>query len=93
MKKRIRNEIELGGAIKAVRLSQGLTQAELADRAQVSRAFIIGIERGTGHRSELGRVLRVVRALGRSITLGEDDTPDFKEALAGLISGDRDGGG
>ncbi|WP_336367645.1 helix-turn-helix domain-containing protein [Marinobacter sp. C2H3] len=36
-----------GRAIKLRRVEVGLTQEELADRAQLARSFVSGIERGT----------------------------------------------
>lgn len=90
MQQMMRNEIELGHALKAERLRRGMTQAELAELAHVSRAFIIGIERGTAHRAEIGRVFRVIRALGFGVTMLQDETPDFTEALRQLLGGKQD---
>lgn len=57
----------LGSLLKDLRARQGLTQAEVAKRAGVSRAFVIKLE--DGHpRAELGRVLDVVRSLGVRLT-------------------------
>jgi DNA-binding XRE family transcriptional regulator len=43
--------------------AEGWTQAELADRIDVSRQWIISVERGKAS-VELGTALRVVTALG-----------------------------
>lgn len=52
----------LGATIRQARKRQALTQAELAQLADVSRSFIIDLE--DGHpRAELGKVLSVLRAL------------------------------
>ncbi len=49
-------------AVRAARSEQHLSQAQLAERAQVGRRFIIDLE--AGHpRAELGKVLRVLEAL------------------------------
>lgn len=58
------NEItaELGLRLKAVRLSQSLTQADLAERAGVSVGTVKSIER-TGQTS-VASLVRVVQALG-----------------------------
>lgn len=54
----------LGLRLKAVRLSQSLTQAELAERAGVSVGTVKSIER-TGQ-SSVTSLVRVVQALGLS---------------------------
>ena len=38
---------ELGASIRATRLRQGLTQSQLADRADIHRAYLSGVERGS----------------------------------------------
>ncbi|WP_165217333.1 helix-turn-helix transcriptional regulator [Schaalia sp. ZJ1691] len=81
----IGNELELGAAIREHRDKAGLTQAELAARAGVSRAFIIDIERGRRPRAELGRVLALLRALEVSITLTAADTRSMDEILDALV--------
>jgi len=53
---------ELGLRLKAVRLSQSLTQADLAERAGVSVGTVKSIER-TGQTS-VASLVRVVQALG-----------------------------
>ncbi|MCL2826936.1 MAG: helix-turn-helix domain-containing protein [Eggerthellaceae bacterium] len=81
----MRNEIELGRAIREMRKQRGLTQAELAKQAQVSRAYVIMLEQGTGTRAELGRAIRVVRALGQQLALVPDTTLPYEEALQQLL--------
>ena len=49
---------DLGAAIRAARRRGGLTQAELADRAGVSRQWLVAVEKGH-HRAEIGKVLAV----------------------------------
>lgn len=55
---------ELGLRLKAVRLSQSLTQADLAERAGVSVGTVKSLER-TGQ-SSVASLVRVVQALGLS---------------------------
>jgi len=55
---------ELGLRLKAVRLSQSLSQADLAERAGVSVGTVKAIEK-TGQ-SSLASLVRVVQALGLS---------------------------
>lgn len=59
---------QLGMEIRRLRLAAGLTQAELAERAGVSRRWLGRLERGhTG--AETGNLMRVVRALGLAVWL------------------------
>ena len=72
----------LGAAIRQARDARGWTQAVLAERSGVSRAFVLDLERGARSRAELGRVLAVVRALGLAVILVDDERPgDFDTAL------------
>jgi len=79
------NLFELGHAIRASRLSLGITQAALADRAGVSRAFVSSLERGMKPRAELIRVMQVLRALDLRITLEPTKKMTFNEALENLL--------
>jgi transcriptional regulator with XRE-family HTH domain len=83
----IRNERELGQFIREWRRSCGMTQAGLADAAQVSRSFIINVERGNAPRAEVGRVFRVLRVLGIQLTPVESTTLSFDETLQQLLDG------
>jgi transcriptional regulator with XRE-family HTH domain len=56
-------------AIKQARLQRQLTQKELAEMAQVSRAWIIALEKGQARRAEFGKVLDVIAALDYDIDL------------------------
>lgn len=64
MKRRFFNTVEaVGQAVREARREQGLTQGELASKANVGRRFIVELE--AGHlRAELGKVLKVLEALG-----------------------------
>lgn len=81
----VRNEIELGAALRERRERAGLTQAQLATRANVSRAFVIDVERGRRPRAELTRVLAIMRALDSAITLVDHRSQTAEEALADLL--------
>lgn len=59
---------QFGVAIRQARRSRGWTQAELAERAAVSRPALIGLERGNP-RGEIGIAFRVLAALGHQIEL------------------------
>lgn len=79
------NEIQLGAALRERRERAGMTQGRLAERAGVSRAFVIDLERGRRPRAELGRVLSVMRALDAAITLVDDDHRDTDDILTELL--------
>ncbi len=57
-------EERLGVDARRLRLDLGLTQAELAERSNVSMSAIKSLEGGRG--SSLATVIRVARALGRA---------------------------
>jgi HTH-type transcriptional regulator/antitoxin HipB len=71
----VRTARDLGAAVRDARLRQGWTQAELADRIDVSRQWVISLERGKAS-AELGAALRAVAALGMVATLVEAPTRD-----------------
>lgn len=76
---------ELGAQLRAARRAAGLTQAQVAASANVSRAFVIDLEQGKRPGAELSRVLAVARALDRSFALVEDARPSFDAALDDLL--------
>lgn len=59
-------EVRLGSRLKEVRTEAGLTQAELADRAGVSRKTINTVENGVFVPSTL-LALTLARALGTTV--------------------------
>jgi HTH-type transcriptional regulator/antitoxin HipB len=61
---RIRTVRDLGNTIRGRRLDRGWTQAELADRARVSRSWVIDVEAAKKPTAEIGRILRLLDALG-----------------------------
>lgn len=59
---------KLGGLLRDARKAQGLTQAELAERAGVARSWLARVE--AGHRgAEFETLLRLLDALGMNLTL------------------------
>lgn len=76
-------EATLGDAIRQLRIEAGLDQAELADRANVSRSAIQALETGRGTR--LHTLLAALRALDRMDTFDlimPPTGPSPMEALA-----------
>ena len=57
-------EQQLGGHLRRERIAQGLDQATLAKRADVSLATLANLENARG--SSLKTLIKVVRALGRT---------------------------
>lgn len=82
---------QLGAAIHDARTRAGLTQANLAERAGVSRKWLIGLEQGARTGAELGKVFDVMRALNLSIQLLEDPEKSRTESEQGDISGPASG--
>lgn len=56
----------LGDWIRTVRLQQGLSQRELADRSGLSRSYVCDIERGRGAHPSVGTLDKLGAALGFS---------------------------
>ena len=57
------NPADLGAAIRAARLAKGMTQDGLADRARVSRQFVIHLEDGKEN-AHLAKVLKTMACVG-----------------------------
>ncbi len=67
---RIATPADLGAIVRESRLLAHLTQAELAAKAEVSREWLIGLERGSRPRAELTKVLAVLDVLDLPLTVG-----------------------
>jgi HTH-type transcriptional regulator / antitoxin HipB len=81
--------IRLGSALRDARNRRGWTQAHLAQRAKVSRAFVIDLERGRRPAAELARVLAVVRPMDLAVALvPAPGGRDFEQNLAALLAGE-----
>lgn len=73
MTKNIYSPRMLGGTISVARKRAGMTQQELADKANVSKAWIVRLEKSQSENLEMGRVFRVVRALGLVFNVVPED--------------------
>lgn len=62
----------LGEAIRQLRTERDLTQAELADRAGVSRVWIGYVEQGTSKNVSMRLVMRVLDELDASLMVRDD---------------------
>jgi transcriptional regulator with XRE-family HTH domain len=61
---RVKTALELGVLIRSAREARGWTQAELADRANVSRQWLVAVEKGRHSRAEIGLLLRTIATVG-----------------------------
>ena len=59
----------LARSVKKLRLDRDMTQAELARRADVSRVWIINLERGETEGLEVGRLMRVLDELDANLMI------------------------
>ena len=64
----IADTTDLGRRIRARRRELGRSQAEIARRSGCSRQWLVGLEGGK-ETAEVGRVLRVLHALGLRVAL------------------------
>lgn len=65
---RVQTVRQLGAAVRGNRLGRGWSQADLAQRAQVSRQWIVAIEGGKAT-AEIAPVLRTLAALGLMVDI------------------------
>ncbi|GAA1768716.1 helix-turn-helix domain-containing protein [Agromyces humatus] len=65
---RVRTVLELGGAVHDRRVELGLTQAQLAERANVTREWVVRLEGGKP-RVQMDRVFDLLRALDVEVVL------------------------
>lgn len=76
---------QIGAAIRSARRRASLTQQQLAERAGVSRRWLIALESGHAERAELGKVLDTLDTLGLDLTV--TTTPRATSRLADLLEG------
>jgi transcriptional regulator with XRE-family HTH domain len=60
------DQSHLGGWIRSVRVKQGMSQRELADRSGLSRSYVCDIERGRGTHPSVDSLDKLATALGYS---------------------------
>jgi len=71
-----RTPTRIGSTIRALRSERGLTQAELAERAGISRRWLIDLEAGRGDNARLGMTLALLDTLGASLFIETDGQAD-----------------
>lgn len=60
--------VGLGAVVRAERKAQGLSQEALADKADIDRSYMGGIERGE-HNIAIINLLKIANALGMKASL------------------------
>ena len=71
----------MGTCLRRARRQQGLTQAELAERLEVSGAYVQKLEAGRANPT-LGQLASIARALGRSLSVEFLQAPEPTDPLA-----------
>lgn len=66
---------KLGTAVRTLRRRRGWSQAQLAQKAVVSRQWVIALENGQTEGLEVGRLMRVLDVLDASLMV-RDDVPE-----------------
>lgn len=87
----MRTAADFGYRVREERERQGITQAALAARADVSIRWLSNFERGKSPRAELIKVVHVARALGLVFALTEDTRPALSETQQRLLTSIRKG--
>lgn len=67
--------MSIGGKLKELRVLKGLTQEELADRAELSKGFISQVERDLTSPS-IATLIDILQCLGTTIGAFFNETPD-----------------
>ncbi|MGH2904119.1 MAG: helix-turn-helix domain-containing protein [Solirubrobacteraceae bacterium] len=80
---------DIAAAARGRRLSLGLSQAEVATRARVSRQWISEFEAGKPA-AELRLVIQLLDALGLRLTLDQDDGGDRGDRASSVRTVDLD---
>ena len=76
---RVRTPVDLGGVIRDHRTKLGLDQKTLAQKAGISRQWMVEIEKGNPGAS-IGLILRTIRVLGVSLAADDEIPPKLKQA-------------
>ncbi|MDR0959266.1 MAG: helix-turn-helix domain-containing protein [Propionibacteriaceae bacterium] len=75
----VRTPRELGDLVRQARLEAGLTQAELAEDAQVGRQWLVGFEAGAKASAPLAMIWRLLDVLDLQVTLAPPLPPRSSE--------------
>lgn len=67
---------KLGAAVRRLRSDRGMTQAQLAEAAGVSRQWVVAVESGSKHGLEVGLVMHLLDTLDASLMVRDDRPGD-----------------
>ncbi|MDR1236682.1 MAG: helix-turn-helix domain-containing protein [Propionibacteriaceae bacterium] len=91
----IRNEVrtvqQLGAAVRQARLDARLTQAELAERAGVSRRWLSMVENGQNRGAEFTKVSKALAVLGKQFAVVDAPARPRTSLPSWLAGGGTDG--
>lgn len=87
----IRTAADFGYRLREEREKRGITQADLAGRANVSVRWLSNFERGKSPRAELIKVVHVARALGLAFELSEERQPRIAPTQQAIVDAFRSG--
>ena len=74
-------DMEIGKKIKALRIQKGLTQEELADRAELTKGFISQVERDLTSPS-IATLIDILQCLGTDLKTFFNDSEDKQEVFS-----------
>lgn len=80
----IRSAAQLGNAIRRIRRSLGMSQAELARKTGLTQATISRLEKGT-QKAEAGTLLIILSALQSDLAIVARPKNDLKDDLEALF--------
>lgn len=84
---------DFGLQLRHERERQGVKQAELAEKADVSVRWLSNFERGKSPRAELTKVVHVARALGMTFEFAEERQVELPEEHRELVDAFRNRSG
>ncbi len=83
--------LEIGYAVKDRRAQLGMTQAQVAEAAGVSKRSLWSIELGRNTGVQLDKLIAVLKVLGLDLTIAEaPSASDAKRSIASLAATDTD---
>lgn len=82
---KVNSVAEFGGAVRSSRKRLGLTQAQLAAKAHISREWISRLENGSP-RLEIGLVLQALASLGLEIEIRDPATENPPKSKVELVT-------
>lgn len=89
---RVRSVVQLGGAVRQARLDRGLTQAQLAAMAGVSRRWLVMLEQGVTRGAEYTKISKTLAVLGKELMVVDAPVSHLPQTLPDWVAGDVVGG-